>query len=124
MYTSHKLRLSFLLICGGFSGCATPVKHIDAPMTRFDKNTEYTTIDRPNGFSLEVAYSRYQFIPESDAVETACKSQAMSVAYDVAEKRGRKLQTINEQRIQISMGRNGLTGITSCRAMVIAEYAP
>jgi hypothetical protein len=105
------------------AGCATPVKHIDGPMQEYDKNTQYTTVDRPDGFSIEVRYARYQLIPESDVVAIACKSAVTSIAYDVADKRGRKLAPINEQRIQLSMGRNGLTGITSCRAMAVAEYA-
>jgi hypothetical protein len=99
------------------------VKHIDAPMQQYDKNTSFATVDRPDGFALEVRYNRYQFLPESDAVAVACKSQATALAFDVAEKRGRKIEQINDQRIQISMGRNGLTGITSCRAYLIADYA-
>jgi hypothetical protein len=99
------------------------VTHISGPMQSYDKNTSYTTAERPDGFALDIRYNRYQFIPESDAVALACKSQATSIAYDVAEQRGRKIKPLNEQRMQLSMGRNALTGITSCRAMVVAEYA-
>lgn len=105
-------------------GCATPVKHLDGAMTRYDKNTQYTLADHPGGFKIEVRYARYQFIPESGAVERACRSAVTSVAYHVADQRGRKLLPINEQRIELSMGRNGFTGITSCRALAIANYAP
>lgn len=124
MGTSHKLRFLPLAAIVAFAGCATPVRHIDGPMRDFDKNTQYTVIDRPDGFALEVRYARYQFIPESDAVAVACKQQALAVAYAEADRRGRKLAPINEQRMQVSMGRNGLSGITSCRAMAVAEYAP
>lgn len=125
MGSSHSMRLaSGLTLTALLVGCATPVKHVDGPMQTFDKNTRFTVVERPDGFGVEIDYSRYQFIPESDAVAAACRQQVMAVAYDIADKRGKKLAPINEQRIQISMGRNGLSGITSCRAMAVAEYAP
>lgn len=78
--------------------------------------------DRVNGFDLTVNYSRYQFIPESSAVAVACKSALTSLAHELADKKGRKIKPLNEQRIRISMGRNGLTGITSCSAQAVAEW--
>lgn len=85
-------------------------------MMLYDKDTEYAVEEKPAGFSLTVYYSRYQFIPESSAVATACKSTLTSLAWELAEKRGKQISPINEQRIRISMGRNGLSGITSCQA--------
>jgi hypothetical protein len=70
-----------------------------------------------------VVYDRYQFMPESDALAMACKHALTSIAYDVAEARGRKIEPINEQRIRISFGRNGLSGVTSCSASAPAVYA-
>ena len=105
------------------AGCATPVKHIEGNMERIDDNTQLATTERLGGFAIEVRYARYQFIPESDAVAVACKQALTAAAYNVAEKRGKKITPMNEQRIQISMGRNGLTGITSCRAYGIVDYA-
>lgn len=94
----------------------------DAQMTSYDKDTDYVITPRPDGFSIAVDYSRYQFIPESSAVAIACKSALTSIAYEQADKQGRKIQPLNEQRIRISMGRNGLTGITSCSALAAAEW--
>lgn len=91
-------------------------------MLTYDKDTEYSMSDRVNGFDLTVNYSRYQFIPESSAVAVACKSALTSLAHELADKKGRKIKPLNEQRIRISMGRNGLTGITSCSAQAVAEW--
>ncbi len=98
------------------AACATPVSYTEASMTRYDKDTVYAIDDTPQGFTLTIYYSRYQFIPESDAVSVACKQALTALAYDLAEKRGRKIQPVNEQRIRTSFGRNGFSGITSCSA--------
>lgn len=110
--------LSLLLL----ASCATPVSHTNLPLSTYDKDTEYAIENRDNGFAITVFYSRYQFIPESDAISTACKSQLTSIAWEYADNLGKKINPINEQRIRISMGRNGLTGITSCQANAIAEW--
>ena len=104
------------------TGCATPVSHSNIPLSTYDKDTEYGIEGRPDGFSITVYYSRYQFIPESDAVAVACKSSLTSIAWEVAEKKGRAIEPLNEQRIRVSMGRNGISGITSCQAYGIAKW--
>ena len=104
------------------AGCATPVSHTDSSLSTYDKNTKFGIEDRPNGFSITIYYSRYQFIPESDAVAIACKSQATAIAWEHADNRNRSIAPINEQRIRISMGRNGLTGVTSCRANAVVNW--
>lgn len=106
------------------AGCATPVSYTNAPMVGYDKNTEYAFEEKPGGFDLTVYYARYQFIPESDAVATACKAALMSLAWELAEQRGKKIQPINEQRIKLSMGRNGFGGMTLCSAFTTASWAP
>lgn len=100
------------------AGCATP----SAPSGP-DKDTSYQVTDTPSGFTIAVAYSRYQFIPESGAVQASCKQALTAGAYDEADRRGRKIEPVNEQRIRISMGRNGFTGITSCEASVPVIWA-
>ena len=104
------------------TGCATATKQTDATMTPYDKDTEYALVLQPDGFTIAVNYSRYQFIPESNAVAIACKSALTAIAYEQADKQARKIQPLNEQRICISMGRNGLSGITSCSASAVAEW--
>ena len=102
--------------------CATPVSYTNIPMSTYDKDTEYAVENSANGFGLTVYYSRYQFIPESSAVATACKSMLTSIAWEVAERQGKKISPVNEQRIRISMGRNGISGITSCQAFATVEW--
>ena len=114
--------IPILLLSALLSACATPVSHTSVPLSSYDKNTEYGLEDRPDGFEITVYYSRYQFIPESDAVATACKSALTSIAWEVADKKGKQIEQINEQRIKISMGRNGISGITSCQAFVVAKW--
>ncbi len=111
-----------LLFGSALFGCAAPTKMTDMPMVPYDKDTEYAVTSLPEGFSIAINYSRYQFVPESSAVATACKSALTSIAYEQADKQGRKINPLNEQRIRISMGRNGLSGITSCSASVVAEW--
>jgi len=105
------------------SACATPVSHTNIPLSTYDKDTEYGIEKRENGFAITVYYSRYQFIPESDAVATACKSHLTAIAWEHSDSEGKKIEPLNEQRIRISMGRNGLSGITSCQANAVVKWA-
>jgi len=104
------------------TGCAKPVSHTNIPLSTYDKDTEYGIENRDDGFGITVFYSRYQFIPESDAVATACKSQLTAIAWEHSDKVGKPIELINEQRIRISMGRNGISGITSCQATAVAKW--
>ncbi len=115
-YLPHILYLTLL------TGCATAVRQSEAPLSQYDKNTKYGVEPRPDGFGMSVYYSRYQFIPESDAVATACKQQVTAIAFEHAEKLGKEIQPVNEQAVRISMGRNGLSGITSCSAFATAKW--
>jgi hypothetical protein len=118
------MRLTILAVLLCMAGCATPVEYGTQPKATLDRDTRYTVDERPDGFTASVSYDRYQFIPETAAVMAACKSALMALAYDVADRRGRKIEPLNEQRIRISTGRNGLTGITSCEASVPAVWKP
>ena len=104
------------------SGCAKPVRHMNIPLSTYDKDTKFGIEQRQDGFGITVYYSRYQFIPESSAVATACKSQLTALAWEHSDKTGKPIVPVNEQRIRISMGRNGLLGITSCRAAAIVKW--
>ena len=78
--------------------------------------------DTATGFTVDVRYSRYQFVPESGALLVACRSIATARAYEEAKGRGREIEPINEQTIRVSTGRNGLLGLTSCRAFAEAQW--
>ena len=103
--------------------CATPVGHSNRPMQTYDRDTEYRVEERQGGFALTICYSCDQFIPESDAVALACRNSLTAIAHEVAERRDRRILQVNEQRIRLSMGWNGVTGITSCSATAPVDYA-
>ncbi len=103
-------------------GCATPVSHTNIPLSTYDKDTEYGIVHHDDGFGVTVFYSRYQFIPESEAVATACKSQLTAIAWEYSDQVGKSIEPVNEQRIRISMGRNGVSGITSCQATAVVKW--
>jgi hypothetical protein len=110
-------------IVGSFlAGCATPVAYTYGAMTRYDKDTEYRTDDTLKGFTLTISHSRYQFIPETEAVALSCRQALTSLAYEIGERRGRKIAPVNEQRIRMSFGRNGFSGITSCSATAPVDW--
>lgn len=104
------------------AACATPVSHSNIPLSTYDKDTEYGVEPSVDGFAITVYYSRYQFLPESSALAVACKSQLTSIAWEHADNKGKEIEPINEQRIRISMGRNGFSGITSCQANATVKW--
>ena len=114
--------LIYAAIVSLLTSCATAVRQSEAPMSQYDKNTKYGVEPRPDGFGISIYYSRYQFVPESDAVAAACKQALTSIAWEQSEKQGKEILPINEQAIRISMGRNGLSGITSCSAFATAKW--
>lgn len=111
-----------VLVVISLAGCATAKRQSDIGLDQSAKNTDFGIVARQDGFEIELRYARYQFIPESDAVAIACKTQLLALAYKHADSENRQIQPINEQRISMSMGRNGLTGITSCRAHGVAIW--
>lgn len=104
------------------ASCTAPSNYSKVPMKALDQNTNYSVVDTEDGFTISINYSRYQFIPETSAHVETCKSAVMSAAYDYADSIDKDIETINEQRIKISTGRNALLGMTSCSASVPVEY--
>ena len=104
------------------ASCASPVSHSNIPLSTYDRDTEYAIAETDLGFTLTVYYSRYQFKPESAALAIACKSALTSIAWEISERRGRKISPVNDQKIRMSMGRNGFSGTTSCQAYVAVDW--
>lgn len=121
MFSATKILL-ILAACVMTIGCATAKRQSDISLTNSGQDASYGVRSRDDGFEIEIEYSRYQFIPESDAVAGACKSQLLSLAYEHADSVGKPIEPINEQRVRVSMGRNGLAGITTCRAYGVAKW--
>jgi len=104
------------------SACTTPAD-VSKPLTAGgDKNAKFAIKDTASGFTVDLRYSRYQFIPEADALLVACRAIATSRAYEEAKQRGREIHSINEQTIRVSVGRNIVNGRTACRAFVEAIW--
>ena len=112
LYALSLLTLAYLM------GCTTPAKLTSAAMKKYDRDTKYAIEEQTDGFVITINYERYQMIPETGALMTACKSSLNSLAHEHARQISRDIQPIDEQMMRISTGRIGLTGITSCAAQV------
>lgn len=110
--------LLFLLL----SACTSAQKLTSLPMKQYDADTKYAIEPNETGFVTYIEYSRYQFASEGDALAVACKSAVMNVAFHHAEQIKRKIDPINEQRIRISLGRNGASGVSTCSASAPASF--
>ena len=99
---------------GSLSSRADPQKRTNRSSLGHDETSD--------GFVLYATYRRFQFIPESAAVDAAATSEMLALAHELAEERGRRLEPINEQHIRKSMGRNGFSGITSWSGTVTVTY--
>lgn len=76
-----KMKLTAITACALLlTACTTPVAYTDKPMEQYDKNTNYTVEDNPGGFTVSIYYSRYQFIPESEAVRLGTISLAAALS--------------------------------------------
>lgn len=118
-YATWALSLSATLT---LVACTTPAD-VSRPLYAGKGNdAKIKVVDTAGGFTVDVRYSRYQFIPESSARLLACRSIATARAFEEAKTRGREIEPINEQSIRISTGRNGLLGLTSCRAFAEARW--
>lgn len=105
------------------AACTHPAD-VSRPLTEVaDKNAKFIVNDTATGFTVEVRYSRYQFMPEMSALLVACRSLVTSRAYDEAKARGRTIEPINEQTIRVSTGRNIVNGRTACRGFAEAKWA-
>jgi hypothetical protein len=104
------------------TACTHPAD-VSRPLTEVaDKNAHFTVKDTAAGFTVEVRYSRYQFVPEMSALLVACRSLVTARAYDEAKRRGREIEQINEQTIRVSTGRNIIKARTACRAFAEARW--
>ncbi|KAA9016065.1 MULTISPECIES: hypothetical protein [Sphingobium] len=104
------------------AACTTPAD-VSKPLSAGgDKNAKFDIKDSATGFTVDLRYSRYQFIPEADALMAACRSIATTRTYEEAKRRGKEIQPINEQTLRLSTGRNIINARTSCRAFVEAVW--
>lgn len=87
-----------------------------AGLVSYDRNTKYRVENVSSGFTLTVNYSRSHFVPAPEAVEEACKNVFVTLAQDVAAKRGRRVQRIDEQQIVTQLSTNEHSKVSYCTA--------
>lgn len=115
-------KLTPLVVLALLGACTTPADVTKPLAAASDPNAKVKIEDTATGFTVEVAYSRYQFVPETSALFTACRSILMARAYEEAKRRNREIQPINEQEIRVSAGRNIINARTACRAFVETHW--
>jgi hypothetical protein len=115
-------KLTPMVVLALLGACTTPADVTKPLSVANDPNAKVAIVDTADGFTVEVAYSRYQFIPETSAIFTACRSIALARASEEAKRRNREIQPINEQDIRVSAGRNILNARTACRAFVETRW--
>ena len=76
--------LGIVMVSLLIGSCTTPMRQAGVQMIPYDRDTEYSITPRESDFAIAIYYSRYQFIPESNAVAVACKSALTSIAYEHA----------------------------------------
>lgn len=117
-------KISLFFLAMFLSGCSySPIQHSDIPLIKYNDETRFGIRERANGFEIEVFYSKHQYAADFDTTLKMCKNNLTFIALDYAEKKGKPLDKINEQRIKYSVGRNGnIIGETSCRAYSFISY--
>jgi hypothetical protein len=103
-------RIGLVALSLALAGCGS------ADLVPYDQNTKYRPDNTPSGFTLTVDYTRRHFAPEMEAVREACRNALVTIAQDVAAKRGRRIRPIEEQQIATTVGRNEHSNITFCTA--------
>lgn len=111
-----------LALCLALAACTTPAD-VSKPIAAGKGNdAKVQIIDTPEGFNVDVKYSRYQMIPETSAVLTVCRSTVIARVAEEAKNRGREIEPIEEQNVRLSSGRNSILGLTACRAFAEAKF--
>ena len=115
--------IAFVAIAA-LSACTTPADVSKPTTAGANENAKFAVKDTATGFTVDLTYSRYQFVPAPDALLVECRSIASSRAYDEARMKGREIQPINDQDIRVSTGRNIVNARTKCRAFVEVHWKP
>ena len=98
------------------------MKHSGTEISGFDAETDLVCDCGATGFTVEVRYSRYQFVPELGALITACRSLVIARVADEARARGRAVEPVDEATVRVSTGRNIVNARSACRAFAEARW--
>src|SRR5262249_20304361 len=104
------------VVCVGLlvAACGGPIRLVEGTYQRLDPQTEYLVEERPDGLLISVVLREYQFVSDQGDVRRECRSTLTSLAHAQAERRGRRLQPINDERMRLTTGRQIPGGITWC----------
>ena len=116
------LSASITLIVLALGACTRPADVSRPAVDLSDTNAKIEVKDAPSGFTVDVRYSRYQFIPETGALIVACRSLATARATAEAKLRNREIEPVTDESIRVSAGRNIVNGRTACRAFVEVRW--
>ena len=111
------IALSILLM-----NCAIPVSHANTPLTRYDNHTEYRIENRDDGFNLTVYLKMWQLHQKNETVATICKIRLKEIAKEHSDITGKPINYILESDIQLTIGRNDESAITSCQANAVVKW--
>jgi hypothetical protein len=118
-----KYWITVIMATGIFaSGCSTAPRNSD--YTRLNAETAYLVVPGAKGFELRIQHEKTQYAPDMAGLSVSCKSALLSLAYDLADQRKRKIQAINEQRIKLTTNRyiEAGKGTSFCEASVPVEW--
>jgi hypothetical protein len=99
------------------AACSSASDFGDGRYDRHSGDTAWRLEETPSGFAVTVRQDLYRFIPHMGSVELNCRREAIALALTEARRRGRPNVELDERLVRSSVGRNGVTGITSCTAM-------
>lgn len=83
---------------------------------------DYGVMESSDGLKISLSYSKYQFIPDRDAVREVCVTQTKRVANAYAAENNKKLSEISDSAIKVSTRRNGGLGMTYCQSTLFAGF--
>lgn len=83
---------------------------------------DYGVMESSDGLKISLNYSKYQFIPDRDAVREVCVTQTKRVANAFAAENDKKLKEISDSAIKVSTRRNAGSGMTSCQSTLSVGY--
>ncbi len=94
----------------------------DAPMNTYDDNTKYLVIEEKNGFIMLIDYSIYQIYFDREHIYSKCKKILIDIAYEMANSAHKKITPLEEDDINIKIGRNEWARASTCSGSIFAHY--
>lgn len=94
----------------------------EALKSQGDFDLEYGVMESSEALKLSLSYSKYQFVPDRDAVKQVCISQIKRIAETYASDHNKFLANLADSEPKVSTRRNGGLGMTYCQATLTVSY--